>query len=95
MGQHLLACRLPLGVFHPAFQAQANLLSQLLRRVQIEAGKGMAGANGVLEEFAYKSQEELNGNDAKGTAGGDPKICDCSGGSQTSGGVGGTGLSAL
>jgi hypothetical protein len=65
-------------------------MNVLLRHTQIEAGKGMAGANGVLESFTYQDRTALNGKNASGTMGGAENVCHCEGTLTTSGGVGGT-----
>lgn len=65
-----------------------------LNRVDLTAGKGFKGADGVLVAFTYPQQLALNGNSA-GTApdpptvGGKPKQCVCPAGDQTVGGGGG------
>jgi hypothetical protein len=60
-----------------------------LNRVKLAAGKGVAGANGVLVPFTYPAQASLNGNSASALAGGAPKQCTCPAGDQSIGGAGG------
>ncbi len=60
-----------------------------LTRVDVKAGKGMAGASGVLTPLSYPKQTDLNGNSASVGTGGGLKTCACPGGKQTIGGKGG------
>jgi hypothetical protein len=62
----------------------------VIRRTTIAAGKGMDGADGVLEEFTYKTQSALNGNDEfPATTGGGSKSCTCQQNGISYGGSGG------
>lgn len=63
-----------------------------LRRVKLAAGKGMAGANGVLAAYTYPTQASLNGKSASGATGGGLSTCSCPGGTQSIGGKGGDGV---
>lgn len=60
-----------------------------LRRVELRAGKGADGADGVLVPDAYQSQEAMNGSSGQGRTGGSAKICECADGAITMGGAGG------
>ncbi|MBK8997615.1 MAG: hypothetical protein IPM35_17945 [Myxococcales bacterium] len=61
-----------------------------LHRVKLAAGKGVAGANGVLAPFTFpKTQTQLNGNPANVLAGGALNQCSCPAGDQSIGGFGG------
>lgn len=62
-----------------------------LHRVKLAAGKGIAGANGVLTAFTYPAQGGLNGSNANVLAGGAVKQCNCPGGAQSIGGAGASG----
>ncbi len=62
-----------------------------LRRDKLMAGKGVAGANGVLKKFTYPSQNALNGNGAVGLVEGATKQYTCPAGDTTTGGRGGSG----
>ena len=68
----------------------ANATNIVFRRLKIEAGLGMNGANSSREDFAFPNRASLDGNDASGGTGAMPKVCDCQGGTQSIGGVGGT-----
>jgi hypothetical protein len=62
----------------------------VLRRVRLEAGKGMAGADGVTPETDFPDRSELDGNDASETDSGDGKwYYGCPGNALTFGGTGG------
>jgi len=63
-----------------------------LRRVKLAAGKGTAGANGVLTPYTYPAQASLNGKSASGATGGALSTCPCPGGAQSIGGKGGDGV---
>ena len=67
----------------------ASSTKVVFRRVRIEAGAGMAGENGTREDFVFPEREELDGNSASDGTGADPKVCECPGGTATSGGSGG------
>ncbi|HKY38435.1 MAG TPA: hypothetical protein VJN18_20975 [Polyangiaceae bacterium] len=66
--------------------ASANVT---LRAVLLTAGKGKAGASGTLTSFTFPDRSELDGNNANGTTGGQPKVVECPGAAETSGGIGG------
>jgi hypothetical protein len=61
-----------------------------LTRVDVIAGKGAAGANGVVTPFTYPKQTDLNGNSASLVTGGGAKLCNCPGAKTTTGGIGGS-----
>jgi hypothetical protein len=61
-----------------------------LRRVKLVAGKGAAGAAGVVSPYTYPAQSALNGGTASGLAGGAVKSCACPAGDQSIGGAGGS-----
>jgi len=67
----------------------ASSTKVVFRRVRMEAGAGMAGENGTREDFVFPEREELDGNSASDGTGADPKVCECPGGTATSGGSGG------
>ena len=73
----------------------ANASSAItLSRVDIKAGKGAAGANGVTTPFTYPAQAKLDGNHANLKTGGELKTCTCTGGPPSIGGQGGNGVPA-
>ena len=62
-----------------------------LKRIDVIAGKGAAGANGVVTSFTkFPTQAELNGKPASGGTGGASNPCGCPGGKTTTGGPGGS-----
>lgn len=61
----------------------------VLRRLELEAGVGMSGADGSLNAFTYEGHAELDGNDATGMAGASEKACQCEWLLPTTGDVGG------
>lgn len=63
-----------------------------MKRVRLEAGKGMKGAAGTKTDVAYPTASDLKGNDANGDAGGGGKQCTCPASTEkTVGGKGGEG----
>lgn len=58
-------------------------------RVDITAGKGMKGADGVLNSYTYPTAATLKGKDASGLSGGGLTSFSCAAGDQTIGGRGG------
>ena len=68
----------------------ANATNIVFRRLTIEAGLGFNGANGTRQDFAFPTRSSLDGNNANGGTGAMAKTCECPGGAQTIGGVGGT-----
>jgi hypothetical protein len=70
-----------------ALRAQSTTAT--LRRVKLTAGDGADGADGARTDFNYPLQEDLNGKDAAGAAGGGEKSFTCPGGAVTKGGKGG------
>jgi hypothetical protein len=67
----------------------ANSTGVLFRRVRLDAGAGVDGANGTREDFTFPDRVDLDGNAATGVEGGNAKTCMCLGGAVTSGGGGG------
>ena len=61
-----------------------------LERVDLKAGKGAAGAKGVVTAFTYPAQSALDGKNANGATGGGSQPVTCPGGLTTTGGLGGT-----
>lgn len=72
-----------------AFAKESGTIS--MKRVKLEAGKGVTGATGTKTDYTYPTQSTLNGKDASGDNGGAFNQVTCPDGTKTTGAKGGDG----